>query len=1079
MDTVKLLRRHPFAVLVSLLTTAIALWVGYYLATFDLNRYRDYLAGELSRRLQLPVHIGEAHLELREAGIALRFADLQIGTAQTPTEVHADQLWLQLAWRGLLFRKPIFTEVALGTPQLRMSWPPPQVDATPPPTRSFDLDLLSDLQVKRIEIHQGSVSLNWHDPAGAARSLALADLEIEVGQLGVAKTVTFDGTANLLGQTSPARLAGKGSFALPATGTLRDARWDLALDARGLEANRLTRLIAGEGGAFAAGSADLKLFLNGSLATEVTIQAELTGAGLSFKPGPAIEKPVPVKHLQVAGTWQSQEGRQHFRQVALQFNDLRLAGEFSLSANDSGHQLAGQLSNGTLPLDTIRQWVPPALQETNPLFSRRLPGGLITLHHAKFRADIPADPQGFRSFSLDELHGKATALSWDLGRERKAELKSLVLRLENNRWHLEQGTGTVAGLQATLSATAFPQEDGLPQFSLDLAINGSAGQFVALAGRPLPAELAIAGDLTVKGHLAGTPALYSLDVHTELAQLEVGYGEHLHRPPASGSSLTIRGQGTRSTLTIEEGNLALAPFSGRLTGTADWSAEPIADFSAQILLAELSSAYAYAPAIGKLQLHGSASVNIAASGPLSTLEPKITLDLVDVSIPTHGIVADVTKLSGRVLFEAQGVRSDKLTARLGNSPVTLKARVADLAAPRLELAVQAPAVRADELVFHSDRMTLRAVHGNLIFDRDGLLFAPVEARLDGGTRATVTGSVRNFAAPRVDLEISGEYANVKEIIGLWTDVSPAASAAHKARQTTASPRKPLPPIRIKVDARAGELYGMKFSSAKAIIVPTAERLLIHPLDFTVGEGYCTTQVVVDYSGSHRVLRTSGHVENVDAYAVVNELLGRKSIMRGNLRGDFYLQGELGEGRFVPSSIGNINVTVHDGVMRHSPVLSTVFSLLNVSQLFSFKLPDVNREGVPFTRLAAELAIDRGVMRSDLIVIDSEAMNMSYIGTFDMVKDDLDLLVVVKPLGTIDKVVTRLPIAGWILGGEEKALITAQFKVTGPAAKPDIEAIPISAMSKGVLGIFQRTLGLPLKLIEDPAILWGGGGEKKN
>jgi hypothetical protein len=75
------------------------------------------------------------------------------------------------------------------------------------------------------------------------------------------------------------------------------------------------------------------------------------------------------------------------------------------------------------------------------------------------------------------------------------------------------------------------------------------------------------------------------------------------------------------------------------------------------------------------------------------------------------------------------------------------------------------------------------------------------------------------------------------------------------------------------------------------------------------------------------------------------------------------------------------------------------------------------------------------------------------------------------------VVTRLPIAGWILGGDEKALITAQFRVTGPGSNPDIEAIPISALSKGVLGLFQRALSLPLKLIDDPAILWGGGGKK--
>ena len=80
------------------------------------------------------------------------------------------------------------------------------------------------------------------------------------------------------------------------------------------------------------------------------------------------------------------------------------------------------------------------------------------------------------------------------------------------------------------------------------------------------------------------------------------------------------------------------------------------------------------------------------------------------------------------------------------------------------------------MIFRSDRMILRDLDGHLIFDRDGLFFAPVKVRLDGGTRAVVNGSVKNFDSPQVDLDITGEYANVKEIIGLWTDESPAASA---------------------------------------------------------------------------------------------------------------------------------------------------------------------------------------------------------------------------------------------------------------------------------------------------------------
>jgi uncharacterized protein YhdP len=372
---------------------------------------------------------------------------------------------------------------------------------------------------------------------------------------------------------------------------------------------------------------------------------------------------------------------------------------------------------------------------------------------------------------------------------------------------------------------------------------------------------------------------------------------------------------------------------------------------------------------------------------------------------------------------------------------------------------------------------LRDLNGKLLIDRDGITFRPVNVRLDGGTQATVRGTVKDFASPRVDLEIAGDFAKVEEIIGLWSDENPAAKAVRQARPHVDAAH--FPAIRIALHVREGDLYGMKFSNASALIVPRAGHLLLHPLDFNVGAGYCTTQVLVDYAEAATVLRVSGHVENVDAFAVYNELLHRKSIVRGTLRGDFFLEGEIGGAGFLPTSSGNISATVRDGVMRQAPLFSTIFSLLNVSQLFELKLPDINLEGLPFTLLTTELALEKGVLSTQHLVIDSAAINMSSVGQYDMVNNQFDLLVVAKPLGTIDKVVTRLPIAGWILGGEEKALITAQFKVTGPGEKPKVEAIPITAISKGVLGIFQRTLSLPLRLIEDPAILWGRGGEKKN
>ncbi len=136
--------------------------------------------------------------------------------------------------------------------------------------------------------------------------------------------------------------------------------------------------------------------------------------------------------------------------------------------------------------------------------------------------------------------------------------------------------------------------------------------------------------------------------------------------------------------------------------------------SARLEIADLAAARPFAPLLEKLQLLGGAALVVEAAGPLMDLQPQFSVELQDVSMPAHGIVADLSRLNGRLLIEGKGVHGDKLTALVGNSPVTGKAEIADLDKPQLELWVSAPAIRADELIFRSDRTMLRNLSGRLL-----------------------------------------------------------------------------------------------------------------------------------------------------------------------------------------------------------------------------------------------------------------------------------------------------------------------------------------------------------------------------
>ena len=128
--------------------------------------------------------------------------------------------------------------------------------------------------------------------------------------------------------------------------------------------------------------------------------------------------------------------------------------------------------------------------------------------------------------------------------------------------------------------------------------------------------------------------------------------------------------------------------------------------------------------------------------------------------------------------------------------------------------------------------------------------------------------------------------------------------------------------------------------------------------------------------------------------------------------------------------------------------------------------------------AQHVRIADGRAYTEDMLVNSEAMNMSVVGSQSLIDGTLDYHLGVMPLRTVDKVITSIPIAGWVLAGEDKALLTAHFKIEGPNDAPKVTAIPASTVSSTVFGIFKRTLGLPGKLVKDIGSIFKGKPKKK-
>jgi hypothetical protein len=1072
-------KKHPVLTAAVVLFASAALWITWFISSFDLNQYRQQLQQELGTRLSVPVQLGEASLRLRDAGIAVSFADVRIGDDASLVSIDTRELWMLFEWSGLLQRKLRFSKIGLAQPAVRLDWKQTSSsdgsEQTSNPPFLIDTALVQGIKIRTLEIRDGQFQFNLTGQDNLTRSLLVSGVNAQINDLELGQTAQVHLSALLHQEQGPASLQVDGNIDLPKDiVSWAASETDFNLDIAKLEGTAVIDFFPGATqGLTTRGQADLSLRVLGSVNSGLTLDARLDSQEFEIT-FPGSTPPVSLDYVQISGVLRKEEDIYTLKSLAVNLNTARLAGEASLRRDSAPRILEISLSQGSLPLDLLEQLLPKG-QIAIPQPEGQ---GVLWIDRGELRISLDTQHKPQSRFEITQLEASLSNLAWQISPTVKAELSSLRINGSGKHWRLLEGAGQLGLVPLTFHGTIELQTDASPIINLQLDGSADFADLLTMMPPPGTNQLKVSGSFPFRTTLTGPIERLNLDAEANLDEIDVKYSDILGLPPLEGSRFNLHGVLTGDHLSIEHARLQRQPFTGRLSGQFDWSETPVMAITGLLEVSDLSTIYSIVPVVEKFDLNGAANLEFDLKGPFDKITRQAIFTLRDLGFSTRGITADISKVQGKIHVTKNGLKSEQLLARIGESPVTLKAELRDFSDPAVSLDIQARKIRADELIFYSDLIYLHDLDGRLTITGDGVEFSPVHVRLPNGTQATVHGSVIGRPHLDVNLDITSEFANIEEVIGLWSKLSPKARKQLKTRREARNGQATPHRVVIQTRAENGDLYGMKFQQATGTISLRPGLLQIHPLDFMVDGGDCTAQVLVDFAKTDPpLLRVSGHAEDVDAYRVYNELLGQKSILRGGLRGDFYLQGQLGSG-YLPSSYGSFDIVVKDGVLRRFHILSKIFSLLNVAQLFTLQLPDMDLEGMPFNEINGSLIIDRGILSSEKLLVKSAAMNQSYVGQIDLVEKQVDFTLAIQPLGTVDKILSRIPVAGWLLTGKEKALITTHFAVKGSLGKPAIEALPATSISEKTLGLIRRTLGLPVKLVTDPSILWGGSSEEE-
>jgi len=183
-------------------------------------------------------------------------------------------------------------------------------------------------------------------------------------------------------------------------------------------------------------------------------------------------------------------------------------------------------------------------------------------------------------------------------------------------------------------------------------------------------------------------------------------------------------------------------------------------------------------------------------------------------------------------------------------------------------------------------------------------------------------------------------------------------------------------------------------------------------------------------------------------------------------GYFSLDGEIftkGKGAEITELLnGTLDLKAKEGRIYQLGFLSKIFALLNLTEIFMGKIPDLVGEGFAYNSITASGKLENGNFIITGFVIDGASMAIVCTGNIDLNHESVDLVVLISPFKTVDLIIKYIPLVNRILDGN---ILSIPFRVTGKLEDPDVIPLSPTAVGSGLLKMLQRTIELPIKIMQ--------------
>ncbi len=198
-----------------------------------------------------------------------------------------------------------------------------------------------------------------------------------------------------------------------------------------------------------------------------------------------------------------------------------------------------------------------------------------------------------------------------------------------------------------------------------------------------------------------------------------------------------------------------------------------------------------------------------------------------------------------------------------------------------------------------------------------------------------------------------------------------------------------------------------------------------------------------------------NIESDDAGYLLKSLNVQKNFMfggSGNL--DVTLDGFIPPGGELKDHLTGVGeIDLREGSFTKLQFFNTIFGLLSLKDLPNLIVgdrPDLDSKGFSYSNFKGKLIFEDSILRTDSMVMNGPSMKIVISGLVDLPKEHIKLLLGIRPLQTLDSIISKVPLLGAILTGNRGAVLETQFTVEGQLDDPQVKIRPLSTLTPGIV-----------------------------